>query len=162
MPQLKGVSDAKSFYDKRKYLELDFRSTSLENNSHLDYYRMAKSLKTGARKPVANLDGKRFRVLVNEPPVMELDQSTVFFFRQKSNLVTGTYEGNGIQKGDLAGFLEGGAFTYYYEHINSDRERESGTASGNVETLANGTVRMANITRWKIGNKQSSYILVEV
>ncbi len=153
---------AKSFYDRRDYLELDFRRSPLENNSHLDYYRMAKCLKIGARNPVANLDGKRFEVYVNEGTGSKVHDGTFLTFRQKSNLVTATYEGNGIQKGDLVGFLEGSTFTFHYEHINADGERDSGTAFGNVEVLPDGMIRIVNIHPWETGNGQSSCMMIEV
>lgn len=145
---------AKSFYDRRHYAELHYFSLPVGNGAKLDYFRMAKMLKPMKSKQIANLDGKKFRVIKNDGPDAEVNNETIFTFWQKHGMVTGMYEGGQIKIGELVGFIDGDRLHFHYEQYNLEDQKNSGNANDLIEIMKNGKIRL--IDRWKWESKDGN------
>jgi GNAT superfamily N-acetyltransferase len=151
---------AKAFYDRRGYLTLCEKSVGLDSGDSLDYFLMAKPLRSlGA--PSVSLDGRRFRVVRNDGPGAEVGPRTRFAFRQTGAIVSGEYRGGDIAEGELVGWIEGRTLRFHYEQVNERGEKNSGNARDVIETTPDGALRLIDRWQWESRSGRGECILEE-
>jgi GNAT superfamily N-acetyltransferase len=151
----------KTFYDNRKYNTLHFCKIPVENNLTLDYYRMAKMVQKATEEPFANLNNREFRVIINEGPGAEVNEETVFTFYQNGGLVMGKYAGGRIREGEIIGCIDGNKFSFQYEQLNVEGERNTGIANDVIEVDYDGRIRIIDTWQWKTKEGTGHCILKE-
>ena len=92
----------------------------------------------------------------------EMSSETVFHYRQKGDMVWGTYEGGRIRYGQLVGrVLDDDSIDFRYQHMNDDGELMTGECLSTPEVLADGRLRMHESWKWTNGDATSGKSIVE-
>lgn len=108
-----------------------------------------------------NLDGLVFRSLSNTPNG-EVGEQTRFYYRQRGDLVTATYQGGGIVMGHLiAKVLTNGQLDMRYHHLNEQGEFKLGMCLSTPERLEDGRLRFTEEWQWLTGDRSSGRSTIE-
>ena len=108
-----------------------------------------------------NYDRKIFKALVNDDNG-QVSSNTTFYYRQKNEVLWGTYEGGPIQKGTITGrVLESGKLEYYYQHITTSGQLYNGYCESTPEVQYNVKVRLFEKWRWIEGQTGGGTSIVE-
>lgn len=108
-----------------------------------------------------NLDGLVFRSVSNTPNG-EVGEATRFYYRQIGDVVTATYQGNGIVEGHLiAKVLVTGQLDMRYHHLNAHGEFKLGTCLSTPERLEDGRLRFHEEWQWLTGDMSSGRSIIE-
>ncbi|TVR04054.1 MAG: n-acetylglutamate synthase [Spirochaetaceae bacterium] len=108
-----------------------------------------------------NLDGKRFRSLVNSDNG-EVGGETIFVYAQSGDIVTATYQGGAIEHGQLlARVRSDGRLDMRYHHLNRADEFMLGRCISTPEVLADGRLRFHEEWQWLSGDKSSGTSVIE-
>jgi hypothetical protein len=107
-------------------------------------------------------NGKSFIMKVNTENG-EVDQRTVFSYRQTGDIVSAEYAGGDIIKGCLLGTVaENGELDFHYQHINSSRQVRIGKCHSVPHILTNGKLELHEEWQWLNGDKsKGSSVVVE-
>ena len=93
----------------------------------------------------------------------EVDDSTVFIYTQKGDLLTGSYSGKTISAGHLLGTVNpDGTLDFYYHHRNSAGELMAGKCRSVPEIDIQGKLILKETWQWLTGDQSSgNSILME-
>ena len=92
----------------------------------------------------------------------QMNSETVFHYRQKGEMVWGTYEGGRIRYGQLIGrLLEDGSIDFRYQHLNTEGELMTGECVSIPEILDDGRLRLHESWKWTTGDGTSGKSVVE-
>ncbi len=97
---------------------------------------------------IINYHNKIFRAESNTENG-EVENSTLFHYRQKNNIIWATYQGKNIRFGTLTGIiLDNGYLKFSYQHINIDNEIMTGKCISVPEILPNKKIRLHETWEW--------------
>lgn len=108
-----------------------------------------------------NYNNKRFRVAQNSENG-ELDDDTVFEYKQEGNILTCTYSGNAIVQGHLIGLVsEQGVIQMSYHQVNHSGELVTGICTSIPEVLSSGKIKLYESWQWTSGDCSSGQSVLE-
>jgi len=106
-----------------------------------------------------NYHNRHFVGLVNYDEG-DFNSKTIFHYRQKSNVVWGTYKGGGVKFGTLiAAIIPDGSLDIRWQHVNIDGQIKTGKCRSFPELLPDGRIRLHE--SWKINNGPSGTSIAE-
>ncbi len=104
---------------------------------------------------------KMFKALVNDSDG-QVSEQTTFHYRQKDNVLWGSYEGGMIAKGTITGrVLKDGKLQYHYQHITINDEIRTGYCEATPEVQYNGKIRLFEKWKWTDGKGKDGTSIVE-
>ena len=110
---------------------------------------------------MVNYDGKRFRPAVTSENG-EVDEATIFEYKQTGNLVTCEYKGTHVIKGHLIGVVnEEGIIDIRYHQVNAKGELTTGICHSTPEQLSNGKLRIHEKWQWTSGDQSKGESVLE-
>lgn len=99
-----------------------------------------------------NYDGKRFRP-TQQSANSETKEDTIFYYVQRGNILTASYQGGGIVQGQLIGLVDAaGNIDMRYQQVNLAGELMTGTCQSTPELLPNGKLRLHEQWQWTSGD----------
>jgi hypothetical protein len=108
-----------------------------------------------------NYNNKYFRSVINTDNG-EVNSSTIFHYRQESNVVWATYKGGDILYGNLiAKVNEDNSLNMRYHHINTKGEIMTGICHSTPEILDDGRIRLYEEWQWTSGDYSKGRSIVE-
>jgi hypothetical protein len=108
-----------------------------------------------------NYDGRRFRP-VETTPNGEVNGATLFVYRQRGDLLEGSYEGGGIRCGQMLGLVfDGGELEFCYQHLTVDGKMRTGKCRSVPEILEDGRLRLRESWNWTSGDCSGGSSIVE-
>lgn len=108
-----------------------------------------------------NYNDKFFKAVSNSENG-EVDESTIFHYRQTGNLVWGTYQGGKVQLGTLvAKVLPDLSLEMRYSHVNINGEMMTGLCRSTPQLLQDGRIRLIEKWRWSCGDCSEGESAVE-
>jgi hypothetical protein len=106
-------------------------------------------------------DGKRFRLTENAVNG-EVDQGTLFAYRQDGEVLTGTYSGGGVRLGQILGRVrEDGSLEFLYQHLNEDGVLRNGRCESVPELLPDGRLRLRESWEWSGASGERGNSVIE-
>lgn len=92
----------------------------------------------------------------------EVDQSTIFHYRQTDDLVWATYQGGQVRFGTLvAKVLPDASLEMRYSHVNLDGEMMTGECRSIPELLNDGRIKLNEKWQWTCGDCSAGESTVE-
>ena len=92
----------------------------------------------------------------------EVDNETIFHYRQEGNVLTCNYQGNLIQKGQLMGLVDTeGNIEMRYHQVNVNGELMTGICQSSPEIMNNGKVRLHEKWQWTSGDLSKGESVLE-
>jgi len=110
---------------------------------------------------VFDLDRKTFHIISNDGPGTEVNEETVFHFRQQEDIAHADYAGGGVRFGKLLGIISGAAMTHRYIQVNQRGEFQAGRSTVVIEQTANGKLRLIDTWTWEDGRGSGRCIFAE-
>jgi hypothetical protein len=108
-----------------------------------------------------NYHNKRFRTVSNSANG-EVDAETIFYYHQDQNIVTATYIGGAVRRGQLIGLVdEKGCLDMRYQHINNNGVLMTGICRSVPETLEHGKIRIHEHWQWTSGDGSKGNSVLE-
>lgn len=108
-----------------------------------------------------NYNNKIFKVIVNDDNGV-VTSGTTFYYRQRGNVIWGTYEGGGIEIGTITGkVLENGKLNFNYQHVTEKGELMTGFCESTPEVRSNGRIRLFEKWRWTCGDNSEGMSIIE-
>ncbi|HVF87905.1 MAG TPA: hypothetical protein VM866_09955 [Pyrinomonadaceae bacterium] len=106
----------------------------------------------------------RFFALQSNSGNGEVGAGTVFHYRQKGDVVWGTYEGGQILFGTLVAKIdENGVLDMRYQHVNLSGELMTGRCRSTPEVLPDNRLRLHESWQWTSGdNSAGTSVIVEI
>lgn len=105
--------------------------------------------------------GKIFRPVVHSENG-ESSSETVFPYQQEGNILTCTYAGGRIRKGQLIGIVdENGHINMRYQQVNDRNEIMTGVCQSIPEILDNGKIRLHERWQWTSGDQSEGQSILE-
>ena len=99
-----------------------------------------------------NYNDRLFRTVDNSG-TGEVDQSTIFHYHQKEDVVWASYEGGAIRFGTLIAKVQpDGSLDMRYSHINQHGQIMTGNCWSRPEVLADGRLRLVENWQWTCGD----------
>ncbi len=106
-------------------------------------------------------DNRKF-VSVNNSASGEVSAETVFYYRQKNDLVWAEYQGGEIVFGSLIAKTDNqGNLEMRYQHLNTKGELMTGKCSSSPEILSDGRIRLYEKWLWTSGDLSSGESIIE-
>jgi hypothetical protein len=92
----------------------------------------------------------------------EVDEQTLFSYRQYGDVVWATYQGGSIAFGTMVGVIRGDdTLDLRYQHVSTRGEIRSGRCVSSPELLADGRVRLHEAWEWTEGGSGTGTSTVE-
>ena len=108
-----------------------------------------------------NYDGKIFFPVVNADNG-EVNEATIFYYRQNGNIVTAEYTGGTILHGHLIALIDAdGNLDMRYHQVNHQGELRTGICRSVPEILPDGRVRLHENWQWTSGDLSRGTSIVE-
>lgn len=102
-----------------------------------------------------------FRAVSNSPGG-EVDDQTLFNYRQAGDVVWATYQGGQIAFGTMVGVARAdGTLDLRYQHVTTAGEIRTGTCQSTPDVLVDGRVRLRESWRWTEGGDGAGTSAVE-
>ena len=94
----------------------------------------------------------------------QISSDIIFHYKQEQNVVTCSYEGGSIVKGQLLGIIgAGGDIEISYHQINKEGLIMTGRCSSKPEIMGNGKIRLIESWQWTSGDlSKGSSVLEEL
>jgi len=110
-----------------------------------------------------NYNNRKFRPIINSDNG-EVDNETVFHYRQIGNILSCDYQGKLIQKEHLIGLVdELGNISMRYHQVNGEGKLMTGICESTAEIMSNGKIRLREKWQWTSGDlSKGSSILEEI
>lgn len=108
-----------------------------------------------------SLDGRTLAAVANDEQG-EVSGETRFHFEQDGDRIRARYAGGEIVDGYLVGTLEGTRWDVRYVQLNEAGETATGHSVGDLETTADGRVRVEDEWEWESRDGAGETILEEV
>lgn len=111
--------------------------------------------------PAWSYHNKEFRSVSNTNSG-EVSENTTFFYQQNGSVISASYQGGNIRKGNLLGKVEpDGTIRMSYQHWNNNDEFRSGVCTSTPELLPNGKIRLHESWEWTSGIEGCGKSIVE-
>lgn len=108
-----------------------------------------------------NYDNRYFKPVSNSGSG-EVDQESVFHYRQEESSIWATYKGGQIKFGTLvAQIKECGSLDMRYSHINLKGELMTGKCDSRPEVLPDGRIRLHESWEWTNGDFSKGNSIIE-
>jgi hypothetical protein len=108
-----------------------------------------------------NYNDRKFRPLSNSENG-EVDNETVFHYKQEGNILSCDYQGNSIQKGHLIGLVdEDGNINMRYHQVNMQGKLMTGICLSTAEIMSNGKIRLHEDWQWTSGDLSKGTSILE-
>ncbi|MBD8490528.1 n-acetylglutamate synthase [Echinicola sp. CAU 1574] len=108
-----------------------------------------------------NYNNKRFRSISNSGNG-EVSSETFFEYKQEGTILTGTYSGGEIIKGQLLGKVnDQGVIAMNYHHLNTKGQLMSGCCKSVPEFLENGKIKLLESWQWTSGDGSVGQSVIE-
>ena len=92
----------------------------------------------------------------------EVNDKTVFEYRQQGNIVTAVYHGGDIIAGSLIALVDAtGKLDMRYQHVNVQNQLMTGICISTPELLTNGKIRLHEKWQWTCGDMSKGESVVE-
>ena len=92
----------------------------------------------------------------------DVGSGTLFHYRQRADIVWGTYEGGGIALGTLiARVLGDGSLDMRYQHVTPEGAIKTGRCLSRPEILVDGRIRLHERWQWTEGSTEAGESIVE-
>lgn len=92
----------------------------------------------------------------------EVSEEITFHYKQKGNILTCSYTGGNILKGELIGLVSNnGSIDMKYLQINKKLEINSGICQTKLEILPSGKFRLHETWQWTSGEKSKGNSILE-
>ncbi len=92
----------------------------------------------------------------------ETSSETVFRYQQAGKVLTSTYAGGEILKGQLIGLVdEQGCIEMRYQQVNRKGELRTGKCHSTPEILKNGKIRLHEKWEWTSGDRSKGTSMLE-
>ena len=137
-------------------------ATLLEGLEDVEDIRFSEAGQGGRQDGLSvGYDGRRFRSVENSS-TGEVGPETVFYYRQREDLIWATYEGGTVRFGTLVGTADAeGRLDARYAHVNRSGELMTGECRSTPERLPDGRLRLHEEWRWTSGDRSSGTSVVE-
>jgi hypothetical protein len=110
---------------------------------------------------VIDYHDRRFRSVANTPSG-DVAGETTFHYRQRGDVVWGTYEGERVRFGPLIARIEpDGRLDVRYQHVTGDGELKTGVCRSTPEVLPDGRLRLHESWRWTSEPRSAGESIVE-
>ena len=96
----------------------------------------------------SSLDGRRFGSVSNTADG-EVGNDTTFHYRQDGEVVSASYAGGQVRRGELIGTRNDDTLDFRYVHLNIDGETASGRCTSRIEVLDDGRLRLHETWAWE-------------
>jgi hypothetical protein len=110
----------------------------------------------------ADLNGKTFRIVLNEGPDPAVNEQTIFRFRQDGDIAQADYSGGGVRAGALLGVVDGATMAHRYIQVNLRGELQAGSSTVAIERTDSGTLRLIDRWTWADGRGSGRCIFEEI
>ena len=152
---------AKKIYTKRGYVSIEVNEIVVEDNDVLCYDLMKKN--SNHKNKHFNYDSKIF-VPKSNTENGEVNQSTVFHYHQKEDVVWAQYSGGEIKQGFLVGTVNvDGELNFTYQHLNEFNELRLGKCHSVPTITPDGKIELYENWQWLNGDKsKGSSIITEL
>jgi len=108
-----------------------------------------------------NYNNRKFRPVLNSENG-EVSSDMVFDYKQTNNILTCSYDGKNIIKGQLIGLVsDNGEIQMSYHQINQNGELMTGRCNSTPEILKNGKIRIHEQWQWTSGDKSKGKSILE-
>ncbi len=108
-----------------------------------------------------NYHNKKFRPVVNSENG-EVDAQTIFHYQQEENVLSCSYSGNSIKKGNLIGLVaNNGEIDMRYHQININNELMTGYCKSTPQILDSGKIRLHEHWQWTSGDLSKGESILE-
>lgn len=150
------------FYRKHNYQEAEYRTHPLPEGGKLCYFHMKRALNAPLFSSI-DYNGRVFRSSSNSE-TGEVNESTLFYYRQEGSIVWAEYSGGSIARGFLIGKSDSkGALSFSYGHVNTSGEIRTGRCVSNPVFLPDGKVQMNEKWKWTNGDgSEGESVITEV
>ncbi|MFT4771885.1 MAG: hypothetical protein ACJAZC_001368 [Cryomorphaceae bacterium] len=113
-------------------------------------------------KPSAlNYHNKKFHPISNSENG-EVSSELIFHYRQEGNVLTCTYHGKNIVKGQLLGLVDDdGNIEMRYHQVNRNGDLMTGTCISVPEIMKNGKIRLHEKWQWTSGDGSKGESILE-
>jgi len=92
----------------------------------------------------------------------DVNNETVFIYRQDGNIITASYAGGNVVSGHLIAIMdEEGKLDMRYHHINDNNILMTGTCFSTPEVLANGKMILHEKWQWTSGDMSKGESVIE-
>jgi len=108
-----------------------------------------------------NYHNRKFRPVSNSENG-EVSEEMIFSYQQSEGIVTCTYEGEHILKGQLIGLVdENGKIEMRYQQVSKKGELMTGICTSIPEKLENGKLRLHESWQWTSGDQSKGKSILE-
>ena len=110
-----------------------------------------------------NLNNKSFKPL-NNSDNGEVSDDTIFCYKQNDDIITATYQGGHILKGQLIGkIFNDNHIEFAYQHINIEKELMTGVCKSYPTINENGKVLLEEFWQWTCkDNSKGQSTIIEI
>jgi hypothetical protein len=99
-------------------------------------------------QPIPSLEGRIFRV-AEMAAEGEANESTVFEYHEKDDLIWARYEGGTVRLGFLIGTRDRSRLEFRYSQLNESGETSNGRCSTTISVLLDGRLRLDEDWEWE-------------
>lgn len=111
--------------------------------------------------PTWSYHNKEFRSVHNSQSG-EVSNETTFYYEQKGAVISASYQGGNIKKGNILGRVErDGTIQMSYQHWNNENEFRAGICTSTPERLPNGKIRLHESWEWTNGIQGCGESIIE-
>lgn len=108
-----------------------------------------------------NYNNKKFKAVKNSTSG-EVEETTVFHYFQKDNILWATYSGKNIQFGTITGLVDQkGHLEFSYQHVNADNQIMTGLCQSIPTKLESGKIQLHETWQWTCHDKSKGTSVIE-
>ena len=108
-----------------------------------------------------NYDNKKFKAVSNSDNG-EVEEGMIFNYQQDGNILSCSYAGASIRKGQLLGkVLEDGSLDFRYQQMSTSGDLMTGMCKSVPEILENGKIRLYETWEWTSGDCSNGTSILE-
>jgi hypothetical protein len=111
--------------------------------------------------PSRSLDGLRFRSLADVEGG-DVGTETIFHYAEDDGVVHARYEGGAVVLGFLVGRRDGDRLEFRYAQLRADGTTATGHCVSQIETLADGRLRMNETWHWDSADGSGTSTVEEI
>jgi len=108
-----------------------------------------------------NYNNKKFKAVRNTANG-ETSSETIFNYQQTGSILTASYRGGSIVRGQLIGLVDNqGGIEMRYRHMNQQGELLTGKCTSQPEIMENGKIRLLETWQWTSGDLSKGNSILE-
>ncbi len=108
-----------------------------------------------------NYHNRKFKPTINSENG-ETSSDTIFHYLQDGNILTASYSGGAIKKGQLIGLVdEKGNIDMRYHQVNIKGKLMTGICRSKPEIMTNGKIRLHETWKWTSGDESRGSSIIE-